>query len=125
MMFTVRLCNSGGSISAETASFDDALSFVRDVTGCPNVYGAWQNKEDYWEMAVYNFDDSWGPHEPSAIGQIFAAFDFVPPPGTTWPPNNKGAAGKPPGSLLSSMTLLNFNPHPAFHALPRPEAASA
>ena len=38
---------------------------------------------------------------------------------------NEGAAGKPPGSLLSSMTHLNSNPHLAFHAPPRPEAASA
>jgi hypothetical protein len=35
------------------------------------------------------------------------------------------AAGKPPGSPLSSMTLLNSNPHVACHARPRPEAASA
>ncbi len=41
------------------------------------------------------------------------------------PRANKGAAGKPPGSLLSSMTHLNSNPPLAFHALPRPEAASA
>lgn len=36
-----------------------------------------------------------------------------------------GAAGKPPGSLLSAMTHSNSNPHPAIHALPRPEATSA
>lgn len=35
------------------------------------------------------------------------------------------SAGKPPGSLLSSMTHPNSNPHLAFHALPHPEAASA
>jgi hypothetical protein len=36
-----------------------------------------------------------------------------------------GAAGKSPGSPLSAMTHRNSNPHLAFHALPRPEAASA
>lgn len=41
------------------------------------------------------------------------------------PRANKGAAGKPPGSPLSAMTHRNSNPQLAFHALPRPEAASA
>ena len=36
---------------------------------------------------------------------------------------HKSAAGKPPGSLLSAMTSLYPNPHLAFPALPRPEAA--
>ena len=40
-------------------------------------------------------------------------------------PNLKSAAGKPPDSLLSVMTYRNSNPRLAFHALPRPEAASA
>ena len=39
--------------------------------------------------------------------------------------SEQSAAGKPPGSLLSAMTFLISNPHLAFHALPRPEAASA
>jgi hypothetical protein len=38
---------------------------------------------------------------------------------------HNSAAGKPPGSLRSSMTLLNSNPHLAFHAMPCPEAGSA
>jgi hypothetical protein len=37
----------------------------------------------------------------------------------------QSAAGKPPGSPLSAMTQCNSNPHLAFHALSRPEAASA
>jgi hypothetical protein len=44
------------------------------------------------------------------------------------PPTNEGEqgrGGKPPGSSLSAMTLLNSNPRPTFHARPRPEAASA
>ena len=51
------------------------------------------------------------------------------PPGVADSPKiqkgEQGAAGKPPGSLLSAMTPPNSNPHLAFHALPRPEAARA
>lgn len=86
-MFTVRLCNPESAISAETDSFDGALSFIRDVTGCPGVWGAWESKEEGWEMAVFDMGDGWGPHEPSAIARILAAPGFVPPAGTTLPPD--------------------------------------
>ena len=52
----------------------------------------------------------------------FGLAQYLPPSDRTAEP---GAAGKPPGSLLSAMTLRNSTPHLATHALPRPEAASA
>jgi hypothetical protein len=87
-MFTVRLLNSESAISAETDSFESALAFISDLAGCPQTHGSgWQSKEDHWEMMIYNWDECWGPHEPSAIAQILAAPGFVPPAGTIWPPN--------------------------------------
>lgn len=56
-----------------------------------------------------------------------SAAKMVPIRAGTTKPSQAGlrAAGKPAGCLLSAMDHPTSSPHPAIHALPRPEAANA